>query len=60
MTVHVRDVLKSMAPEEKVLAAIRNASRKKETSKLSMREINREIRAYRRERSRSPKMRDVR
>jgi prevent-host-death family protein len=47
----IKDFLKTIAPEKKVMAAIRAASRKKGTDKLSMREINREIRAYRRERS---------
>jgi prevent-host-death family protein len=46
-----RDFLKTIAPEKKVLAAIRAASRKSGTSKLTLRDINREIRAYRRERS---------
>lgn len=47
----IKDFLKTIAPEKKVLAAIRAAARKKGSSKLSMREINREIRAYRGERS---------
>lgn len=47
----IKDFLKTIAPEKKVMAAIRAASRKKGADKLSMREINREIRAYRRERS---------
>jgi prevent-host-death family protein len=47
----VKDFIKTIAPEKKVLAAIRAASRKNGTDKLSLREINREIRAYRRERS---------
>lgn len=47
----IRDFLKTIAPEKKTLAAIRQASRKRRKHKLSMREINREIRAYRRERS---------
>jgi prevent-host-death family protein len=47
----VKDFIKTIAPGKKVLAAIRSASRKNGTDKLSLREINREIRAYRRERS---------
>jgi prevent-host-death family protein len=47
----VKDFIKTIAPEKKVLAAIRAASRKNGTSKLPMRDINREIRAYRREQS---------
>ena len=46
----IKDFLKTIAPEKKVLAAIRAAARKKGASKLSMAAINREIRAYRRER----------
>jgi prevent-host-death family protein len=47
----IKDFLKTIAPEKKVLAAIRTAARKKGTDKLSLRSMNREIRAYRRERS---------
>jgi prevent-host-death family protein len=47
----IKDFLKTIAPEKKVLAAIRASSRKRGTNRLSLREINREIRAYRRERS---------
>lgn len=47
----IKDFLKTIAPEKKVLGAIRAAARKKGTNKLSMSAINREIRAYRRERS---------
>lgn len=47
----IKDFLKTIAPEKKMLAAIRQESRKRGKHKLSMREINREIRAYRRERS---------
>jgi prevent-host-death family protein len=46
----IKDFLKTIAPEKKVLAAIRAASRKKNANKLSLGAINREIRAYRRER----------
>ncbi len=47
----IKDFLKNIAPEKKVLAAIRADARKKGKDKMSLREINREIRAYRRERS---------
>ena len=47
----VKDFIKTIAPEKKVLAAIRAASRKNGTNRLSLRDINREIRAYRREQS---------
>jgi prevent-host-death family protein len=46
----IKDFLKTVAPEKKVLAAIRAAARKQGKNKLSQREIDREIRAYRRER----------
>jgi prevent-host-death family protein len=47
----IEDFLNTIAPEKKVLAAIRAEARKKGKDKLSLRQINREIRAYRRERS---------
>jgi len=47
----IKDFLKTVAPEPKLMAKIRDMSRKKGKDKLSMREINREIRAYRREQS---------
>jgi hypothetical protein len=47
----VEDFLKTIAPESEVLAAIRADSRKNRTDKLSMREIDREISAYRKERA---------
>jgi prevent-host-death family protein len=47
----IKDFLRTIAPEKQTLAAIRKASRENGRNKLSMREINREIRAYRRERS---------
>ena len=47
----IRDFLKNIAPEKKVLAAIRASARKKGASRFSLRDINREIRAYRKERS---------
>jgi prevent-host-death family protein len=47
----IKDFLNTIAPEKKVLAAIRTTARKKGKDKLSAREIDQEIRAYRRERS---------
>ena len=47
----IKDFLTTIAPEKKILAAIRADARRKGKDKLSLREINREIRAYRRERS---------
>lgn len=47
----IKDFLRTIAPEKKVLAVIRLSARKKGKHKLSMRQIDREIRAYRRERS---------
>jgi prevent-host-death family protein len=47
----VKDFIKTIAPEKKVLAAIRADARRKGTNKLTLRDINREIRAYRREQS---------
>jgi hypothetical protein len=46
----IKEFLNALAPEKKTLAAIRATARKKGKSKLSVREIDREIRAYRRER----------
>jgi hypothetical protein len=46
----VKEFLMALAPEEKTLAAIRATARRKGKSKLSAREIDREIRTYRRER----------
>jgi hypothetical protein len=47
----VKDFIKTVAPEKKVLATMRAASRKNDTNKLSLRDINREMSAYRREQS---------
>jgi hypothetical protein len=46
----IKEFLKALAPENKTLAAIRATARKTGKSKLSSREIDREIRIYRRER----------
>jgi len=47
----IKDFIRTIAPEKKVLAAIRADARKKGMNKLTLRNINREIRAYRREQS---------
>lgn len=47
----VKDFLRTFAPQKKAVAAIRAAARKQGKNKLSTSAINREIRAYRRERS---------
>lgn len=47
----IKDFLATLAPEKRVLAAIRSAARKTGKNRLSLRQINREIRAYRRDRS---------
>jgi len=44
-------VISALAPQKSVLGAIRAAGRKNRKNKLSMQEIDREIRAYRAERS---------
>jgi len=46
----IRDFLRTIAPEKKVVAAIRAQARRKGKDKLSMRQIEQEIRAYRRAR----------
>jgi len=51
VTMSIKDFLETIAPEQKTLTAIRAAARKNSKNKLSMREIDREIRAYRRQRS---------
>lgn len=45
----IDDFLRNIAPESDVLAAIRADSKRRGTDKLSMRAIDREIKAYRRE-----------
>jgi prevent-host-death family protein len=47
----IRDFIKTIAPENKVMAAVRATARKKGTNRLTLRDINRVIRAARRERS---------
>jgi len=44
----IKEFLAALAPEKKTLAVIRAAARKKAKNKLSVREIDREIRNYRR------------
>ena len=46
----LKDFLKTIAPEPEVLQAIRAEAKRKKTSKLTSRQIDREITAYRRER----------
>jgi len=46
----IEDFLRNVAPEPGVLAAIRAASKQAGTDKISMREIDQEISAYRKER----------
>jgi hypothetical protein len=46
----IKERLKVLAPEMKTLAVIRSVACKKGKSRLSIREIDREIRAYRQER----------
>jgi prevent-host-death family protein len=45
------DFIKTIAPEKKVMAAIRARARKKGKNRLTLRDINREIRAARKEHS---------
>ncbi len=47
----IKDFLRTIAPAPEVLAAIRAASKRKGRSLMTMREIDREIAAYRRERA---------
>jgi prevent-host-death family protein len=46
----LKDFLKTIAPEPEVLKAIRAEAKRNKTSKLSSRQIDQEISAYRRER----------
>jgi prevent-host-death family protein len=46
----VKDFLTTIAPEPEVLAAIRAEAKRNKTARLTSRQINREISAYRRER----------
>jgi hypothetical protein len=45
----IQDYINTIAPEPEILTLIGEASRRKGTDKLSMRDINTEIAAYRRE-----------
>src|SRR5450755_408421 len=47
----IKDFLKTLAPEKNLVAAIPAEARKQTKNKLPTRQIDREIRAYRRERS---------
>jgi hypothetical protein len=49
----VRDFLATVAPEAEVLQAIRTEARRNKISRLSSRQIDREISPYRRERKRT-------
>jgi hypothetical protein len=46
----LRDFLKTIAPEPEVLQAIRVDAKRNKTSRLTSRQIDQEITAYRRER----------
>jgi len=46
----MRDVLKAIVPEQKVLREIRNEAKRNKTAEMTRSEINREIAAYRKER----------
>jgi len=46
----LKDFLKTIAPEPELFRAIRNEAKRNKTSKLTSRQIEREITAYRRER----------
>lgn len=46
----VKDFLATVAPEPEVLRAVRAAARRNKTSRLTSRQIDREISVYRRER----------
>jgi len=48
----IKDFLKNIAPEPVVLAAIRSEAERQRTDRLSIREIDREIAAYRQEQKR--------
>jgi prevent-host-death family protein len=47
----IEDYLANIAPEPEILAMLRAGSRKKGTDAMSMREIDKEIAAYRKERA---------
>lgn len=48
----IEDFLRNVAPEPDIVAAIRAEAKRKGTDRLSMRAIDREIQAYRREKRR--------
>ena len=48
----IKDFLKNIAPEPEVMAAIRSEAKRQGKNNLSMREIDREIAAYRQEKQR--------
>ncbi|MFQ5741313.1 MAG: type II toxin-antitoxin system Phd/YefM family antitoxin [Acidobacteriota bacterium] len=45
----IKDFLKNIAPEPEILAAIRAAAKRKSARQLTVREIDKEIAAYRRQ-----------
>ena len=45
----IKDYLRNIAPESRVLAAVRAEGKKKRKNRLSMAEIDREIRAFRKQ-----------
>ena len=45
----IKDFLKNIAPEPEILAAIRRTAKRRKTSNLTVREIDQEVAAYRRE-----------
>ena len=45
----IEDFLKNIAPEPAILAAIRHTAKRRKTSNLTVREIDQEVAAYRRE-----------
>ena len=47
----IEDYLANIAPESEIMAALHAESRKKGTDRMSMREIDQEISAYRKERA---------
>src|SRR5579863_7390205 len=46
----IHEYLRTIAPEDPVLAAMRAEAKRNRTNKMSMRDIDREIRAYRKDR----------
>lgn len=55
----IEDFIKTIAPEPAVLRAIRSDARRRGTNKLSMRQIEAEIAAYRREQRKTERRRKL-